>query len=84
MNGKSVYFMTDNPHITSARISVRKRIVVSQKEKSRDESVSFRLGVPKQAPTTYEIIRDLRDTCIGSGSLIPLKDYAILFWNESL
>lgn len=73
-SGKSVDFMTDNPLVTSARVSVRKRILNVQKEKSRQEGSGFRLGLPKQAPATYDMIKDLRDWYYARGSVPSLKD----------
>lgn len=76
-NGKSIDFVTDNPHVTSARVSVRKRLLNLQKLKSRDAESSFRLGVPKQAPTVYEMIHDLRSDCFKLGITPTLKSRQI-------
>jgi len=57
----SVDFMTDNAHVTYARVSVWKRIVSMQREKSRQDGIGYWLGVPKQAPATYDMIKDVRN-----------------------
>jgi len=73
VNQKSVDFMTDNAHVTSARVSVRKRIVSMQREKSRQDGIGYRLGVPKQAPATYDMIKDVRNWCFGNVTEPSLK-----------
>ena len=71
---KSICFMTDNPHVTSARMAVRKRILNLQKGKSRQTETTYRLGVPKQAPTIYEMVKDIRSWIVEKGNVPTLKE----------
>lgn len=74
---KSIDFMTNNPVVTSARVSVRKRILNLKKNESRLMHSGFRLGVPKQAPTTYDMINDIRTLCFRGDVVPSLKDRQI-------
>lgn len=77
VNQKSIDFMTNNPHVTSARMSVRKRILNIQKGHSRQLESGFRLGVPKQAPSTYEMMADIRSACFRIDLQPTLKERQI-------
>jgi len=76
-NLTSVDFMDNNVFVQSARKAVRKKILDSKKEQSRNISSSYRLGVPKQAPTTYGMIKDLRDWCFIPNQAINLNNCQI-------
>lgn len=59
----AVDFLDGNVFVQSARKAMRKKIINLKKEKSRDITSPYRLGVPTQAPTTYDMINDLRNWC---------------------
>jgi len=76
-NMRVVDFIDGNVIVQSARSAVRKRLLNLKKEKSRDISSPFRLGVPKQAPTAYEMIKDLRNWCVGLNNQVILNNWQI-------
>lgn len=73
-NFRSVDFLENNVFVQSARKAIRKKILNIKKEQSRDISSPFRLGVPRQAPTTYDMIRDLRSWCFVPNQEINLTN----------
>ena len=74
---RAVDFMEANVFVQSARKSIRKEILKAKKEQSCNITSSFRLGVPKQAPTIYDMIRDLRNWCFVPDKEIVLKNAQI-------
>lgn len=62
-NFRSVEFLDNNVFVQSARKAIRKKLLNLKKEQSRDITSPFRLGVPRQAPTTHDMILDLRNWC---------------------
>jgi len=77
LNRKSIEFMTDNPLVILARVSVRKRILNLQKDKSWLIDLDFRLGESKQAPTTYDMIADICALYFNVDTVPTLKDRQI-------
>ena len=74
---RSVDFIDDNVVVKSVRKAIRKKLLNLKREQSCNIGSSFRLGVPKQAPTTYDMIRDLRDWCFVPGQEVSLNNCQI-------
>jgi hypothetical protein len=76
-NMRPVDFIDDNVMVQSVRAAIRKKLLNLKKDLSRNISSSFRLGVPKQAPTTYEMIQDLRNWCFMPDQAVNLTNCQI-------
>ena len=74
---RSVDFIDDNVVVKSVCKAIRRKLLNLKKEQLCSIESSFRNGLPKQAPTTYDMLRDLRDWCFITGQEVKLSNCQI-------